>query len=80
MFIAKRNKPNQTKQTKQMKVEITKEAALIFIGNDEKTWHDFKQSETYEQTTYLAHGVFIFAVWNYVSSKVTQYYIQDINA
>ena len=63
-----------------MKVEITPEAALALIGNDEKTWHDFKQSETYEQTTYKTHGVFIYAVWNYISSKVTQYYIQDINA
>lgn len=61
-------------------VEITKEAALHLIGNDEYTWHDFKQSELYEQTTYKAHGVYIFAVWNYASSKVTQYYIQDINA
>jgi hypothetical protein len=60
-------------------VEISVEAAYLLIGNDEKTWHDFKQFETYEQTTYKTNGVFVFAVYNYVSSKATQYYVQDIN-
>ena len=60
-------------------VEITKEAALLLIGNDEKSWHDFKQSELYEKTIYKAHGVSVAVFHNYVSN-VTQYFIQDINA
>lgn len=60
-------------------VQITKEAALLLIGNDEKSWHDFKQSELYEKTIYKSHGVFVAVFHNYVSN-VTEYFIQDINA
>lgn len=59
--------------------EITKQAALLLIGDDEKTWFDYQQDELYEKTIYKSHGVFIAAFHNYVSN-VTQYYIQDINA
>ena len=60
-------------------VEIAKEAALLLIGNDEKSWHDFKQYELYEKTIYKSNGVFIAVFHNYVSS-ITQYFVQDINA
>ena len=60
-------------------VEITKEAAWALIGNDEKTWTDYKQSELLETSFYLAHGVRIAAIHNYLSN-VTQYFIQDVNA
>ena len=63
-------------------VEITKEAAWALIGNDEKTWIDYndhKQTELAETSFYLAHGVRVAAVYNYISN-VTQYFIQDINA
>jgi hypothetical protein len=60
-------------------VEITKEAALLLVGNPENSWHDFKQEELYEKTIYKAHGVCVAVFHNYVSN-VTQYFIQDINA
>jgi hypothetical protein len=60
-------------------VEITKEAAWALIGNDEQTWHHYKQDEVSETTCYLTHGVLVSAVCNYLSGS-TQYYIQDINA
>ena len=60
-------------------VEITKEAAFALIGNDEKTWNDYQQNELSETSFYLAHGVRIAAIHNYLSN-VTQYYIQDVNA
>ena len=60
-------------------VEITKEAAFALIGNDEKTWQDYHQSELSESSFYLSHGVRIAAIHNYLSN-VTQYYIQDVNA
>ena len=59
--------------------EITKEAAFALIGNDEKTWQDYQQSEFSESSFYLAYGVRIAAIHNYLSS-VTQYFIQDVNA
>ena len=59
--------------------EISKEAALILIGNDEKSWRDFQQTELAEATLYQAHEVNIMALHNYLAG-VTQYYIQDINA
>ena len=60
-------------------VEITKEAAFALIGNDEKTWQDYQQNKLAETSFYLAHGVRIAAIHNYISN-VTQYFIQDINA
>jgi hypothetical protein len=63
-------------------VEITKEAAFALIGNDEETWSDYQdhqQTELNETSFYLAHGVRIAAIHNYISN-VTQYYIQDVNA
>jgi hypothetical protein len=60
-------------------VEITREAAFALIGNDEKTWIDYQQSELSETSFYLAHGVRIAAIHNYLSNG-TQYYIQDVNA
>ena len=60
-------------------VEITKEAAFALIGNDEKSWTDYQQNELSESSFYLAHGVRIAAIHNYLSN-VTQYYIQDVNA
>ena len=60
-------------------VEITKEAAFALIGDDEKTWSDYKQTELADASFYLAHGVRIAAIHNYLGN-VTQYFIQDINA
>jgi hypothetical protein len=60
-------------------VEITKEAAQLLIGNEEKSWQDFKQSELAEISHYSNHGVRIAVIHKYVSN-VTQYFIQDINA
>jgi hypothetical protein len=60
-------------------VEITKEAAFALIGNDEETWDDYQQNELSESSFYLAHGVRIAAIHNYISN-VTQYYIQDVDA
>lgn len=59
--------------------EISKEAALILIGNDEKSWRDFQQTELAEATIYRAHEVNIMALHNYLAG-ITQYFIQDINA
>ena len=69
-------KPNKGKQ---MKIEVTKEAAWQLIGNDEKTWRDFTQTELAETTLYHGHGVNIQTVHNYIGG-ITQYYITDINA
>ena len=60
-------------------IEITKEAAVLLIGNDEKSWRDYKNTELCEFSEYSAHGVKIRAVFNYLSN-VTQFYVQDINA
>tara|TARA_S200002703_G_scaffold117238_1_gene102815 strand:- start:368 stop:580 length:213 start_codon:yes stop_codon:yes gene_type:complete len=59
--------------------EISKEAALLLIGNEERSWRDFQQTELAEATIYQAHGVNIMALHNYLAG-VTQYFIQDINA
>jgi hypothetical protein len=59
--------------------EISKAAALILIGNDEKSWRDFQQTDLAEATLYQSHEVNIMALHNYLAG-VTQYYIQDINA
>ncbi len=60
-------------------IEITKEAALLLIGNDERSWRDYQKTELTETTFYVAHGVRIAAICNFISGTV-QYYIQDINA
>jgi len=59
-------------------IEITKEAAILLIGNKETSQIDFKQMELAEVSYYRNHGVKIAAIHNYVSN-VTQYFIQDIN-
>jgi hypothetical protein len=62
-----------------MTIEITKEAALKLIGNDEETWRDYKQDELAEASFYYGYGVNIQVIHNWVSA-VTQYYVTDINA
>ena len=62
-----------------MTIEITKEAAVKLIGNDEKSFRDFTQTELAEKTLYHGHGGNIQTVHNYISGT-TQYYIEDINA
>jgi len=64
---------------KQMKIEVTKEAAVKLIGDDSKTWRDFTQTELAETTLYHGHGVNITVIYNYIGA-ITQYYITDINA
>lgn len=61
-------------------VEITEAAALELIANDEMSWRDFSQCEQFEMSTYKAYGVRIFAICNFTSPGIVQYYIQDINA
>lgn len=61
-------------------VEITKEAAWLLINNDEETWRAFYTCEQFEMSTYENHRVRIFAICNFTSPEITQYYIQDINA
>jgi hypothetical protein len=60
-------------------IEITKQAALLLIGNDEHTWRYYKSDELTETSFYHAHGCNIAVVCNFISG-VVQYYIQDINA
>ena len=62
-----------------MKIEVTKEAAVKLIGNDEKSFRNFIQDELAETTLYHGHGVNITVIHNYIS-EITQYYITDINA
>ena len=62
-----------------MTIEVTKEAAVKLIGNDEKSWRGFGKNELAETTFYHGHGVNIQTVHNYISGT-TQYYITDINA
>ena len=71
--------PHHTKQTKRMTIEITKEAALQLIGNDELTCIDYKQDELAETSFYCGFGVNIQVIYNWVT-RATQYYVTDINA
>ena len=61
-----------------MMVEITKEAFILLVGNDEISWRDYKQTVNSESSHYFNNGVKLTAVCNFVSD-VTQYYITDIN-
>ena len=60
-------------------VEITKEAAWLLIGNDEKTWDGYIQNKHSETSFYLARGLRIAIIHNQ-SSNITQYFIQDNDA
>lgn len=60
-------------------IEITKEAALLLIGNDEHSWRDYQSTELTETSFYHAHGVNLAVVCNFTSG-IVQYYVQDINA
>lgn len=60
-------------------VEITEDAALLLIGNDAETWHDFSGNDFAEWTTYQCKGCKVMRIFNF-TSNVAQYYIQDINA
>ena len=60
-------------------IEITKEAFVLLVGNDERSWRDFENNDHAEWITYFANGVTLMSVHNFIG-KVTQYYVQDINA
>jgi hypothetical protein len=60
-------------------IEITKEAAWLLIGNDERSWVDYRSTELAEASYYRANGVNIIAVCNFIGG-IVQYYVQDINA
>lgn len=62
-----------------MTIEITKEAALRLIGNEEETWREYKADELAETSSYYGYGVHIQVIHNWVGN-ITQYYITDINA
>jgi hypothetical protein len=61
-------------------VEITSEAALLLIGSPQSTHKTHHVDEQYRMTTYQVHGIRIFAIFNFSSSRIAQYYVQDINA
>ncbi len=61
-----------------MWTEITKEAFISLVGNDEQTWTDYKSNELAERSYYNSKGVALQTVTNF-TSEVTQYYVQDIN-
>lgn len=61
-------------------VEITSEAAMLLIDSPQLTQKAHHVCEGYRLTTYEAHGVRIFAIFNFSSSRIAQYYVQDINA
>jgi len=61
-----------------MIVEISKEAFYLLVGNEEKSWRNYKQGELSESSYYYNKGVSLEAVHNY-TANVTQYYVQDIN-
>ena len=61
-------------------VEITSEAALALIGNDQLKQTAHHVCDVYRLITYEAHGVLVFSLFNFASSRVSQYYVQDINA
>jgi len=60
-------------------VEITSKAAMKIIGDGHRVVGHVIH-EQYRITTYEAHGVRIFAIFNFSSSRIAQYYIQDVNA
>jgi hypothetical protein len=59
--------------------EISKEAFILLVGNDEESWRDYKSVELAESSFYFNHGVRLQALTNFISN-VTQYYVEDINA
>lgn len=61
-------------------VEITGEAALLLIGSPQLTQKAHYVCDGYRLTAYAANGVRIFAIFNFASSRIAQYYVQDINA
>jgi len=61
-------------------VEITSEAAMKLIGDGLTAVAAHVIYEQYRMTTYEAHGVRVFAIFNFASSRIAQYYVQDINA
>ena len=78
-----KQKPKQkTKQKNPLafpnSVEISAQAADLLIGNDEKSWRDYRQTELAEASYYFGNGVNIMSLTNFISG-VTQYYLQDIN-
>ena len=62
-----------------MYIEITKEAFWQLVENDENTWSDYTSNELTESSHYVAYGVNIKTVTNFINN-ITQYYIEDINA
>ena len=78
--------PMKTKQKTKQKnplafpnsVEISAQAADLLIGNDEKSWRDYRQTELAEASYYFGNGVNIMSLTNFITG-VTQYYLQDIN-
>tara|TARA_R110002153_G_scaffold273383_1_gene444197 strand:- start:8361 stop:8561 length:201 start_codon:yes stop_codon:yes gene_type:complete len=66
-----------------MNSEITKEAYRAILNNsrtaNELLIIDFEKNELFKKEVYKANGVILIEILNY-TSKVTQYYVQDINA
>ena len=48
-------------------IEITKEAARKLIGNDEKTWRDYKVTELAEFSYYRCYGMKVTAIYNLIA-------------
>jgi len=66
-----------------MNSEITKEAYRAILNNsrtdNELLIIDFEKNDLFQKEVYEANGVILIEILNY-TSKVTQYYVQDINA
>jgi hypothetical protein len=60
-------------------VEITRNAFLLLVGNEEHSWADYGSNDHAEWSIYKNEGVRLMALENF-PSKVTQYFVQDINS
>lgn len=60
-------------------VEISRNAFLLLVGNDERTWADYGSNDQAEWSIYKNEGVRLMSLCNFVSN-VTQYFVQDINS
>jgi hypothetical protein len=60
-------------------VEITEEAALLLIGNDEESFTDYHATPSTETSFYSAYGVVIAKVYNFDEDTI-KFLIQDINS
>lgn len=68
---------NTIPETMNEPTEITKEAFIAIRGDGSA--ESIIEAELYRQVNFIAKGVYLWQITNYVSA-VTQYYIRDINS